>query len=237
MNVIIICIVCFILIILESLYCELRKIKETKKESTAIDDKSRKEEIVPSHSRILQKRFITDCLDGMTFLLFKIVGYIPVHFVRTFFYRFVFHMKLGNHVVIYYGLETRCPWNIEIGEGTIVGDRCILDARYGITLGRNVNLSSGVWIWTLQHDVNSPTFSSNGEGGKVTIGDRAWISSRTSILPGVEIAKGCVVACGAVVVKKCENEFGIYGGIPAKKIGERCTELVYEFDGKHRWFL
>lgn len=238
MNVVLICLVCFcfILNIFESLYCKLRKSKDIKRASIAIDNKNNEEKI-PSSSRIKQTHFITDCLDGSTFLLFKVVGYIPIHCIRMLFYRFVFHMNLGKNVVIYYGLEARCPWNIVIGEGTIIGDRCILDARYGINLGRNVNLSSGVWIWTLQHDVNSPTFSSDGEGGKVTISDRVWISSRTNILPRVHIAEGCVVACGAVVVKNCDDEFGIYGGVPAKKIGERCNKLVYDFDGKHRWFL
>lgn len=237
MNALLICLACFILIFFESLYCELRKNKDTRRLSTVLDNNTNGEATVPLNYSVQRTHYLSDCLDGLTFLLFKVVGYIPVHFIRMLFYRFIFHMKIGKNVVIYYGLEARCPWNIIIGEGTIIGDRCILDARYGIKLGRNVNLSSGVWIWTLQHDVNSPTFSSDGEGGKVSIGDRAWISSRTSILPRVQIAEGCVVACGAVVVKNCDHVFGIYGGVPAKKIGERNKKLVYVFDGRHRWFI
>ena len=183
------------------------------------------------------KIFITTRLNDLTFLLFKIVGYIPSHLIRMFFYRFIFRMTIGKHVVIHYGLESRCPWNIYIGNGTIIGDKAILDARYGIEFGENVNLSTGVQIWTLQHDVNSPTFSSTGTEAGIIIDDRAWISSRTTLLPGSHIAEGAVIASGAVVTKPVEDPFTIWGGIPAKKIGERNRGLTYQFDGSHRWFL
>lgn len=55
-------------------------------------------------------------------------------------YRSVFYMKIGKNTVIYYGLESRCLWNIEIGNGSIIGDYCILDARNGIKIGENVNM-------------------------------------------------------------------------------------------------
>lgn len=172
-----------------------------------------------------------------TFLLCKVVGYIPLHCVRIFFYRYVFHMSLSKNVVIYYGLETRSPWNITVGQGSIIGDKAILDARYGITIGENVNLSTGVWIWTQQHDIDSSTFSAEGKSGHVVIENRAWVSSRTTVLPGCCIAEGCVLAAHAVLTKPIIEPFSIYGGIPAKKIGERNNELVYEFKGNHRRFL
>lgn len=172
-----------------------------------------------------------------TFLFFKLVGFIPVHFIRNFFYRYIFHMTIGDKAVIYSGLEARCPWNIIIGKGSVVGDKAILDARYGIEIGENVNISSGAWIWTLQHDLNSPTFTSEGQGGRVTIGDRSWISSRTTILPGCTVHEGCVLAAGAVLTKSTDEEFSVYGGVPAKKIGKRNRELTYVFNGQHRRFL
>lgn len=172
-----------------------------------------------------------------TFLLFKVVGYIPCHMIRNFLYRHVFYMKIGKNCVIHFGMESRSPWNISIGEGTIIGDHAILDARYGIKIGCNVNLSSGVWIWTLQHDLNSTNFSVAGEGKCVEIGDRAWISSRTTILPGCQVKEGCVIAAGAVLTKSTEKPYLIYGGVPAKRIGERNNNISYIFNGKHRFFL
>lgn len=84
--------------------------------------------------------------------------------MRNFLYRNIFRVHIGKNAVIYYGAEIRSPWNLHIGEGSVIGDRAILDARNGIYIGENVNLSSGVWIWTLQHNVNDPYFATNNEG-------------------------------------------------------------------------
>lgn len=159
------------------------------------------------------------------------VGRVPCHIFRDFIYRNVFKMKIDKKVVIYGGSEIRFPYNISIGEGTIVGDDSKLDGRYGIKIGKNVNFSTGVWIWTAQHDPQDAEFSCAGACGSVTIGDRAWISCRAIILPGVTIGEGAVIAAGAVVTKDVES-YSIYGGIPAKKIGERNKNLTYKFDGK-----
>ena len=168
---------------------------------------------------------------------YKIIrlGRIPCHFFRKFVLTKIYGLKCGKKAVIYGGFEIRDPWNIEIGTGTIIGDEVKLDGRNGIKIGDNVNFSTGVWIWTDQHDVDDPMFANNDKGGKVVIGDRAWISTRTIVLPGRNIGEGAVVSAGAVVVKDCES-FGIYGGIPAKRIGNRNKNMIYEFDGSHLSF-
>jgi len=56
---------------------------------------------------------------------------------------------------------------------------------------------------------------------KIRIGNRCTIGVRSFVMPGVEIGDNSIVASGAVVVKNTKippNE--IWGGIPAKKIGE-----------------
>lgn len=163
-------------------------------------------------------------LHGFKFLLLILTGRVPSHTLRRLLYR-AFGMQIGERTVIYMGAEVRHPANIRIGPGSIVGHRAILDGRHGITIGRNVNFSTGVWIWTVQHDPSSPTF--DDVGGPVVIGDHAWISCRTVILPGVTIGEGAVVAAGAVVTKDVAP-YTIVGGVPAKPIGERPREIAYE---------
>ncbi|WP_338432721.1 acyltransferase [Clostridium tyrobutyricum] len=161
-----------------------------------------------------------------------LTGKIPSHLLRNFMYKFVYHIKLGKNVIIYGGSEIRSPYNIEIGNGTIIGDDSKLDGRNGIIIGSNVNFSTGVWIWTDQHNPQSEKFSCANEGLPVIIGNRVWLSCRTVILPGVTIGEGSVIAAGAIVTKDVEP-YSIYGGIPAKKIGDRNRNLTYEFDGKY----
>jgi acetyltransferase-like isoleucine patch superfamily enzyme len=123
---------------------------------------------------------------------------------------------------------------VTIGDGSVIGFDAILDGRGGLTIGRNVNLSSEVAIWTAQHDHRSPTFAARC--APVTIGDRAWLSFRTTILPGVTIGDGAVVAAGAVVTTDVPP-FAIVGGIPARIIGVRTRELSYEFVRGAPWFI
>lgn len=47
---------------------------------------------------------------------------------------------------IYLGCEIRIGYSLHIGKDNIIGDNCILDARQGIYIGENVNLSSEVHL-------------------------------------------------------------------------------------------
>lgn len=117
--------------------------------------------------------------------------------------------------------------------GAIVGDNVILDARKGLTIGRNVNFSSNVSVYTLQHNHRNPDFSTDFGDRKmsVEIGDRAWLGSNVVVLPGVTIGEGAVCCSGCVVTKDVEP-FAVVAGIPAKKVGERPRQLNYNFRGR-----
>ncbi|MDD5362983.1 MAG: DapH/DapD/GlmU-related protein [Ignavibacteria bacterium] len=163
----------------------------------------------------------------LEFLLLRLTGYFPSHHIRKLFYRiFGVHIGKGSH--IYMGAEIRNPRWLKIGNNTSIGHRVILDARGRITIGNSVNISTGVWIWTAQHDTNSKIFDVYIK--PVVINDYAWVSCRSIILPGVTIGKGAVVAAGAVVTKDVEP-YTIVGGIPAKPIGKRTEDLDYKLDG------
>ena len=133
-------------------------------------------------------------------------------------------MKKDSSAVLYSGFIIRNPSRVSIGGGTVVGYNCELDGRQGLTIGKNVNISSDVKFYTLQHDYNDPEFGA--VGAPVVIGDYAWISVRAIVLPGVTVGKGAVVAAGAVVTKDVP-EYTIVGGIPAKIIGQRNEKMNY----------
>lgn len=164
-------------------------------------------------------------LAGLQYLLILWIGSIPSQHIRKFLYSRVFGMRLDPTAIIYGGAEVRSPRNVCIGKHTSIGHHAILDGRNGLTIGDNVNLSTGVWIWTLEHDPQSSDFGT--AGGPVVIEDYAWVSCRAVILPGVRIGKGAVVAAGAVVTKDVPP-YAIVGGVPAKVIGERTQDLRYE---------
>lgn len=162
---------------------------------------------------------------SLKFYMLNLVGKIPGQYIRNFLYNWFFKIKIGCNSVIYNNCEIRDSHKITIGDYSSIGDHCILDGRGGLTIGNSVNFSTGVWVWTMQHQVNDPDFAC--ESAEVVIEDYAWLSCRSVILPGVRIGKGAVVAAGAVVTKDVEP-YTIVGGVPARKIGERSKELRYE---------
>lgn len=164
------------------------------------------------------------------YMLFQ-VSVLPSCRLRKLIYK-TLGCNIGPRVVFHFRTEIRSPYRLQIGEGTIVGDNAILDARCGLEIGKNVNLSSNVSIYTLQHDYRDPFFKCS-ENRKMTviIGDRVWIGSNVTILPGVTIGEGAVCCAGCVVTKDVEP-YAVVVGIPAKQISERPKNLYYEFSGK-----
>lgn len=177
-----------------------------------------------------------DCLFGLELHRIKTIGMFPSQRLRKVFY-WLCGMQMGKKVVIYGGCEFRDIFRVQVGQGTIIGNNCSIDGRNGVIIGKNVNMSTGVQIWTEQHDTQSRNFSCDVMRYKmVKIEDRVWLSNNSIILPGVTIGEGSVVAAGSVVTKDVEP-FSIYAGIPAKKIGNREKSINYEFKGNYLWFI
>jgi len=144
-------------------------------------------------------------------------------------------MKVGRHVVIHKGLEARGLRSITLGTGTIIGFDCILDGRGGIIIGEHVNFSSEAAVWTMQHDLRARDFGA--VAAPVVIGDRAWLSFRCTVLPGVTIGTGAVIAAGAVVTRDVPP-FAVMAGVPATQVAERPRSIDYVFDDSHTpWFI
>lgn len=174
------------------------------------------------------KGYIRTFIDSFLKYITYRIGFVPSHSFRNLVYRHILLVKMQKHSIIYFGAEIRASERLHIGEGSVIGDNNLLDARNGIYIGNNVNLSSDVHIFTQQHDHRDSNFACNSTPMfRVQIDDRAWIGPDTTILPRVRIGEGAVVAAGAVVTKDVAP-FTIVAGIPAKKIGERNTNLVYE---------
>ena len=214
--------------------CVLCSMMKKKNKSNVVDIENNRQAL-DFGTRFRKK--VRNCLSGYIIYTIKIIGKIPSNSLRVFILKNVYRMDIGKNVSIHSDFVARHPWNITIGNGSVIGDYVYLDGRKGINIGNNVNISTGVCVWTMQHDVNDPQFRVNNNMGKVIIEDRVWLSCRVIVLPKTRIGKGSVVAAGAVVTKDC-SEYKIYGGIPAKPIGDRNKELIYEFNKfEDLWFV
>lgn len=167
-------------------------------------------------------------------IVFKLhcVGYVPCHFYRRFVYRF-FGMKIGSGSTLHMYARFYNPFNIRIGEDSIVGEGAVLDGRDKLVIGNHVDIATDVMIYNAQHDVKDPNFKA--VQAPVMIEDYVFIGPRAIILPGVTIKKGAVVGAGAVVTRDV-GEGIIVGGVPAKQIGERDIKNLNYRLGRAAWF-
>ena len=159
---------------------------------------------------------------------------LPIYRIRYFFLKRVLK-NIGKNTFVAMGLDLQGrKGSISIGNNTIINKKVVLDGRGGeLIIGNNVDIGQDTNIWTLEHDPNDDYHQV--KGGRVIIDDYVWIATRVTILPGVKIGRGAVIASGSIVTKDV-SEMTIVGGVPAKLIGIRKSKLKYTINYRP-WFL
>jgi acetyltransferase-like isoleucine patch superfamily enzyme len=108
------------------------------------------------------------------------------------------------------------------GNRVFVGSFCEFNISKRIEIGDDTNIASGCRFIDHNHGIKKGQIIGEQEciEDEIKIGRGVWLGFNVLVLKGVEIGDGAVVAAGAVVTKSIlPNE--IWGGVPAKKIGER----------------
>lgn len=158
------------------------------------------------------------------------VGHVPSHHLRNWCYR-RFGISIAHSATLCRGAQFFMPFRVRIGHHTIIGSNAFLDGREGITIGDNVAIGRDVQIFTQEHDIESDDFAITG--APVNIGNCVFIGARVTILPGVAIGDGAVVASNAVVTRDVPPSTFV-AGVPARRMRElppRCYSL--EGHGKY----
>lgn len=161
----------------------------------------------------------------------ELIGWLPSNRIRRTLWRGL-GAGIGSSTSIHRNCRFYRPSHVNVGSHCVILRDVLLDGRRGLAIDDNVNISEGVMIFSLHHDMSSPDFAATG--GPVTIGDHVFIGARAIILPGVRIGRGAVVAAGAVVTKDVAS-LSIVGGVPAREIGARPDVLSYSLN--YRKFL
>lgn len=132
-------------------------------------------------------------------------------------------ISIGKNVVIK-KLGHIDGFNISIGESSLINREVLIHTNGNedtkIVIGKGVQIAPRVNLLCTTHDIGeSNRRASTIRWGNISIKDGAWIGVGATILPGVTIDKGCIVAAGAVVTKDTEPN-GLYTGVPARRIKE-----------------
>ncbi|WP_275723446.1 acyltransferase [Vibrio furnissii] len=160
--------------------------------------------------------------------------------------------SLGKNVKI---SDKASLYNIElmsIGDNSRIDDFCLVSGK--VTIGRNVHIAAycnvaggipgiefedfsglayGCHVFSQSDDYSGKTLTNptipdayKREAYKsVTIGRHVIVGTQSIILPGANLAEGCSVGAMSMVTKPTKS-WGVYFGIPAKRIKERSQELL-----------
>lgn len=112
-------------------------------------------------------------------------------------------IRIGSHVGIGAFSYICCPSSLTIGDNVITGQYLSIHAQ------NHVFTTPGVPI-RLQGTTSLG----------VHVGADCWIGAKVTILDGVTIGAGSIIAAGAVV-NQSFPEYSIIGGVPARAIGKR----------------
>lgn len=114
--------------------------------------------------------------------------------------------------------------NIHVGKNVFINSGCHFQDQGGVTIGDGSLIGHNVVLATVNHDFD-PARRGDNLPAPIVIGKNVWIGSNATILPGIAIGDGAVVAAGAVVTKDVPP-MTVVGGVPVKIIKKITRETV-----------
>ncbi|WP_232834604.1 acyltransferase [Rhodoferax ferrireducens] len=177
--------------------------------------------LLPTGSNVVFKRSLFGTYSFIENLLRIFLELLP-HPLRYWIFKALL-AQLGSDSMIDYQTYFRYPWKISIGNGVWINRGCefygsMLGGNAQITIGDHCALGPRVRVLSATH--NYHRLDLPDEAASVTIGHHVWVGAGATILPGVTIGDGAVVAAGSVVTRDVAP-FSIVAGNPARFLKSR----------------
>lgn len=103
----------------------------------------------------------------------------------------------------------------KLGKGTFVNHGCYFMDGGTVTIGENVFIGPFCGFYTATHPMNYTDRNKGLEKAlPITVGDNCWFGANVSVMPGVTIGSGCVIAAGSVVTEDVPDN-SMVAGVPA----------------------
>lgn len=128
--------------------------------------------------------------------------------------------SVGDNVSVFPDVYLQNAQKMQIGNNVSFQPMVYIEAYGGVKIGDDVSLAEGASIFSVNHgfeDINSPIKDQPLTVLPVEIENNVWIGAKATILGGVKIASGTIVAAGAVVNRDTEKN-SIVAGVPAKVV-------------------
>ncbi|GBU06996.1 hypothetical protein AwDysgo_03270 [Bacteroidales bacterium] len=142
-------------------------------------------------------------------------------------------VEIGNNVTIKKNTIIDCTGVLrDLGEGLKIGNNvgisqsCFIQVRGMVEIGSYVIFGPNVSIFSENHGFESldiPIMNQPSTKKGLVIEDNVWLGAGSTVLDGVRIGKGSIIAAGSLVNKDVAP-YSIVGGVPAKLIKFRTQE-------------
>lgn len=182
--------------------------------STRMNDTCRKilyfgrDEVTPPWRRLVADLLVRAVPSGM--------GYRT----RSALYRLA-GMYIGRSTILAGPLQfdaAGIPSRVRIGAHCFLNSEIFLDTAASICIGDHVAIGHHTIVITTSHRIGGAQCRADlRKTAPVIIEDGAWIGARVTLLPGVRVGAGAVVASGAVVTRDVLPNT-LVGGVPARVI-------------------
>jgi acetyltransferase-like isoleucine patch superfamily enzyme len=170
--------------------------------------------------RVVREEFQVPVQANLVRLVSTIVPRFAFNRARTRALRAV-GLRIDPHSLVMGPIEVTGPGGVgllSIGTNSFVTGPLHVDIGAPVKIGNRVHLGHQVLLITFSHEIG-PSEERCGSlvAAPISIGNGVWIGSRVTILPGVSVGDGAIVAAGAVVTRDVPPNTMV-AGVPASVV-------------------
>lgn len=130
----------------------------------------------------------------------------------------VFGATVSSSARIRPTVRIECPWNLTIGDNSVIGDRANIYALGPVIIGQRVTISQQSHLCAGTHDFTQPDFPL--QCPPIVIMEEAWIAADAFVGPGVTIGQGAILGARGCAFSNLAP-WMIHGGNPARPLKGR----------------
>lgn len=159
-------------------------------------------------------------------LLFSVLPDTRLYRFKAFLLR-LRGFQIGDNVRVTSSVKIKLK-HLSVRDNTFIGHETLITGGDALVqIGQNVDIAPRCVIIAGTHEIGDSTHrAGKGESLDITIGGGTWIGAHSTILGGVCIGRGCVIAAGSLVREDVDNNC-LVAGVPAK-VARRLPEVILD---------